>query len=146
LLSRKNLLVVLSWDLNSGLPYSRPACYQLSYAAPYTVTRRKVKLPYIHMMTPDDNTKKTTTRKGDASPEASSSSPSSSRNVHSRGGLDTRTALDPILISEGDGSTTSPAAAVAAAVVAAAEAAEEAAPTTTITRACLLSVYSCLCV
>jgi hypothetical protein len=63
LLSRKNLPVVPSQDLNSGLPYSRPARYQLSYAAPYTVTRQKVKLPYIHMMTPDDNTKKTTTRK-----------------------------------------------------------------------------------
>jgi hypothetical protein len=71
--------------------------------------------------------------------------------------LATRTALDPILISEGDGSPTSPAAAevaaaevaaaeVAVAEVPAAEAAEEAAPTTTITRACLLSVYSCLCV
>jgi hypothetical protein len=51
-LSRKNLPGVPSRDLNSGLPYSRPARYQLSYAAPYTVTRRKLKFPYIQMMTP----------------------------------------------------------------------------------------------
>ncbi len=35
-LSRKNLPGVPSRDLNLGLPYSRPARYQLSYAAPYT--------------------------------------------------------------------------------------------------------------
>ncbi len=33
-LSRKNLPGVPSRDSNSGLPCSRPACYQLSYAAP----------------------------------------------------------------------------------------------------------------
>ncbi len=31
----ENLPVVTSRDLNSGLPYSRPARYQLSYAAPF---------------------------------------------------------------------------------------------------------------
>ncbi len=31
----KNLPGVPSRDLNSGLPYSRPAHYQLSHAAPY---------------------------------------------------------------------------------------------------------------
>ncbi len=34
-LSRKNLPGVPSRDLNSDLPYSRPACYQLSHAAPW---------------------------------------------------------------------------------------------------------------
>jgi hypothetical protein len=33
-LSRKNLPVVPSRELNSGLPYSKPTCYQLSHAAP----------------------------------------------------------------------------------------------------------------
>jgi hypothetical protein len=34
-LSGKNLPGVPSRELNSGLPYSRPARYQLSYAAPF---------------------------------------------------------------------------------------------------------------
>jgi hypothetical protein len=35
LLRGKNLLGISDQDLNSGLPYSRPAHYQLNYAAPF---------------------------------------------------------------------------------------------------------------
>jgi hypothetical protein len=43
-LSGKNLPGVPSREFNSGLPYSRPSRYQLSYAAPYRVTLRPTEL------------------------------------------------------------------------------------------------------
>jgi hypothetical protein len=41
-LSGKNLPVVPSRESNSGLPYSKPTCYQLCHAAPLTVPRHTI--------------------------------------------------------------------------------------------------------